>query len=735
MVVDSKPGPAADQPIRPETLPRTAASRRVQLRAGAVLDASADPRFNPIAALAAGILRVPIAVVSLIDQDGAWHKSGFGLVACGAAVRRDVGFCACAVARPDAMLVVPDAAADARFAGSPAVAGAPHVRFYAGVALRSADGRAVGVFCVLDTVPRQFSDAERVILTDLAQCALALVELHRGLAELQECEAHHRQAMGSRPHLPWVADAAGRLLEINPRIAALYGEVPGWLVGLPWTAFAHPEDRERTEALWSGCVVTGRTLDTELRMQGGDGDYHWFRCHAAPRRTAEGVILRWYGTIEDITRRRDEAALAAHLATHDPLTGLMNRPSIAALLDQQVASGAGPFALFSLDLDNLKGVNNTRGSAAGDAVLCEAANRLRACLGAGDLLARSGGDEFLLIRLGIERCEQAGELARQILAAFEAPLLTDAQPLALGVSIGIALWPRDALAAADLLSNAALSLSRAKAAGRATFRFFSAAADESLRTQQALQLDLNEALQRGEFALAFQPLIDLRSGQVDGFEALLRWRHPARGTVSPLDFIPMAESSGLIVPIGQWVLEQACHTASCWPGSVSVAVNLSPIQFGSPQDLLRTVQAALAASGLDPRRLELEITESLPLLDNEDNLAVLEQLRALGVRIALDDFGTGYSSLGYLQRFAFDKLKIDRSIIARVVDGDASRTILRAIVGMAHTLGIRVTAEGVEVAEQADCLRAEGCDQVQGFLFSRPVPANEVMGAIARQAA
>jgi diguanylate cyclase (GGDEF)-like protein len=378
-----------------------------------------------------------------------------------------------------------------------------------------------------------------------------------------------------------------------------------------------------------------------------------------------------------------------------------------------------------LDLDHFKSVNDTLGHPVGDLLLKAVAERLGRCVGEDALVARLGGDEFAVIQPIAAGPNEAGELASRLIAAVAAPYEVQGNEVVIGASIGIALAPDDGETADVLLRNADMALYRAKAEGRGTSHFFESEMDRRIQARRSLELDLRKAFVNGEFELYYQPLVNLGSNAVTGFEALLRWRHPERGMVSPVEFIPLAEEIGLIVPLGEWVLRQACMQAASWPGDVKVAVNLSPAQFRS-RGVVQAVISALAHSGLRPQRLELEITESVLLGETEANLATLHQLREIGTRISMDDFGTGYSSLSYLRSFPFDKIKIDRSFVRELVQRPDCVAIVRAVTGLGASLGIATTAEGVETPEQLERLRREGCTEVQGYLFSPPRPAAEI---------
>jgi predicted signal transduction protein with EAL and GGDEF domain len=370
-------------------------------------------------------------------------------------------------------------------------------------------------------------------------------------------------------------------------------------------------------------------------------------------------------------------------------------------------------------------VNDTLGHHVGDALLIAVADRLRACAREADTVARLGGDEFVIVQSAPDKAA-ASELARRVIDAIAGLHELDGQQVVTGASIGIAFAPDDGKDTRQLLRNADMALYRAKSERRGTFRFFEPAMDVQMQARRQLELDMRGALERGEFELHYQPLIKLQSGAISGFEALLRWRHPKRGLVGPAEFIFFAEETGLIAPLGDWIIRQACADAATWPRHIRVAVNLSSVQFKSDESLVTTIFSALAFSHLEPSRLEVEITESVLLKDSDHTLATLHRLRDFGVRISMDDFGTGYSSLSYLRSFPFDKIKIDQSFIRDVSDRDDSMAIIRAVTGLGTALGIATTAEGVETSQQLERLRSEGCTEVQGYFFSRPRPAAQL---------
>ncbi|MCP1537190.1 EAL domain-containing protein [Methylorubrum extorquens] len=458
--------------------------------------------------------------------------------------------------------------------------------------------------------------------------------------------------------------------------------------------------------------------------------------------TAEGG---WIATYEDVTQRYEAEARIITMARKDALTGLANRMVFGERLEEAAArlddgAGAG-FATLCLDLDRFKEVNDTLGHPIGDGLLRSVAERLQGCLRDTDLVARLGGDEFAIVQAGVQAGtharRDASALAKRLIAAFQQPFLLDGHTVTVGLSIGISLAPEHGTSPEKLLKSADLALYRAKATGRGCWAFFDEEMDVELRKRRALESDLKKAVGNGEFELVFQPIVKLDRQRIASCEALLRWRHPERGYVSPADFIPLAEETGTIGEIGEWVLRKACSEAATWPSNIRVAVNVSAAQFKNAA-VVRAVMDALAASGLPAHRLELEITESVLLNDSVTTLATLHTLKRLGVRVAMDDFGTGFSSLSYLQSFPFDKIKIDQSFVRNLAAPGNSRLIVRSVVGLGRSLGITTTAEGIETEAQLEQLRLEGCDEGQGYLFSRPVPSatiRELVTALGRNAA
>jgi diguanylate cyclase (GGDEF)-like protein/PAS domain S-box-containing protein len=478
---------------------------------------------------------------------------------------------------------------------------------------------------------------------------------------------------------------------------------------------ADPGHREISLVAANGVILTAEMLTTTIDYEG---------------KPAVAIAFR------DMSDRKQHEARIRHLAHHDALTDLPNRfllqERLSYALDAAARSGAF-VALLYLDLDRFKAVNDQFGHAAGDALLIEVAKRLLANIRSIDTLARIGGDEFVILA-AFERPEEVALLAGRLIDSVTQTFDLDVGQVEIGLSIGVAFYPQDCAAGQELMRAADVALYRAKHEGRGTFRFFEKGMDEHLQARQQLERDLRIAIERNQLLLHYQPLVSATTGEVEGFEALLRWQHPERGMIPPLEFIPLAEETGLILMIGRWVLETACAAAASWDNQNWVAVNVSPAQFRSG-DLAETISSVLARTGLAPHRLEIEVTEGILMEEPKRAADVLSAVRALGVRIAMDDFGTGYSSLSYLHEFKFDKLKIDRSFVKRLGEAQEATSIITAIVGLARQLGLSVVAEGVETTTQLNTLRDLKCDLIQGYLVGRPMQMDaptELMAARAR---
>ena len=540
---------------------------------------------------------------------------------------------------------------------------------------------------------------------------------------LKDFEAHSSDWL-------WETDENLKIVRASERFAQAAGRSQAELAGMRLLDLLGASEPDAHPAI--GVIVNSmeRHLNfTEIEVPVTlKGEAHWWSLTGMAEISSNGVFIGYHGVGSDITFEKKADERISFLAHNDALTGLLNRAHFTEMLGQTVSRlerYGTPFALMFLDLDHFKTVNDTRGHPVGDRLLVDVSRRLRSLVPQGTVLARLGGDEFAIILNKAAKAGDAEPLAQAIVDALSETFTIDGETINIGASVGIAIAPRHGTRSDQLLRNVDLALYRAKDSGRSAYRFFELSMDSQARERRALEFDLKSALANDEFLLFYQPLIGAESNQAVGFEALLRWNHPIRGIISPAEFIPIAENSGLIKAIGDWALEEACMTAAAWPEHLTIAVNLSAPQFDNAR-IVDTVKRALKELGLAPHRLELEITESLLIDRPDDVIAILEQLRKIGVCIAMDDFGTGYSSLSYLLKFPYDKIKIDRSFISAIATDKAACDVLRTIGALAKTLNMRVTAEGVETREQFEFLRQIACDQVQGFYFAKPMQDHEL---------
>jgi diguanylate cyclase (GGDEF)-like protein len=608
--------------------------------------------------------------------------------------------------------------------------------------LKAASGARIPVEVTYETLGAELQDLEVYAIRDLrerlgtaAQIEQFNLRLHHQHELLKEQQGRLREqnmqldaALNNIVQGLAMFDAEHRLVLCNRRYAEIYGLGPDEV--RPGTTLQEIIEHRISKGLQSE-MSPEEIIDS---MLGRRSDTHFgeFYSHLSDGRCVAITVqpMANGGTVtthQDITEQRRSEAKIAHMALHDALTGLPNR----ALLNERLEHALSRLkrdeviATHLLDLDQFKNVNDSLGHSVGDKLLEMVAERLRGLVRDADTIARMGGDEFAIVQVGIGYPSDATLLAQRVIEAVGQPYEIDGHQVIVGTSAGIAIGPADGSSPEALLRNADLALYRAKSGGRGTLCFFEPEMDAQMQARRAMESDLREALLRSEFELHYQPIVNLKSNEISGFEALIRWPHPERGLVSPNTFIPLAEEIGLIVPLGEWVLRTACATAAGWPDHMTLCVNLSPVQFKT-RGLVQVVIGALATSGLPPHRLELEITETVLLAETAATLAILHQLRGLGVRIAMDDFGTGYSSLSYLQKFPFDRIKIDRSFVKGVASDFGSLSIVRAVAALASGIGMAMTAEGVETQEQLDTVKSAGCTEVQGFLFSQALPALEI---------
>ena len=587
-----------------------------------------------------------------------------------------------------------------------------------------------------------------------------LLRAYQAGLDLRAAQARHAAVLAAIPDLLFEIDLDGRCIDYHSPPSDLLAARAEDFIGKTLVQLLPEQAARAIMAALQSAYATGTSLGEQFELPLA-GRRCWFELSVARKAAAAAAnaadrprfIVLW----RDITERKEAETRIARLAYFDSLTGLPNRQSFLDRVDREIRraerSGALLAVLF-MDLDGFKGVNDTLGHAAGDQILQAAADRLRDGLRPADMVARAqprtagspagpdegelarlGGDEFTAVALGIHRAEDALSVAHRVGQLMRRPFDIEGQAVTLTASIGIALYPQDGSDASTLLKHADTAMYHAKDLGRDNAQLYSASLTRRAVQRMELDASLRAALERREFHLVYQPQVDVASGRIRSVEALIRWLHPTRGLVSPLEFIPLAEKNGLIEPIGQWVLRQACADAAGWARdgrALGVAVNLSPVQFKNPA-LLDLVAQVLAHSGLAPELLELEVTESALIDNSAAAITTLHAMRRMGVQIALDDFGTGYSSLSYLTRMPISNLKLDRSFISGLPGGGENTAVVRAVVAMAGGMGIQVTAEGVETIEQARALKLMACDTLQGYYFSEPVPAGALAALLARR--
>ncbi|OHV72562.1 bifunctional diguanylate cyclase/phosphodiesterase [Ensifer sp. LCM 4579] len=563
----------------------------------------------------------------------------------------------------------------------------------------------------------------------------------RALEALKESEDRFRTIADDAPVMIWVTDESGADTYHNRLWLETTGQTAKEAQGFGWADAIHPEDSQEVVGGFDAAFRLRQPAQVEYRLRRADGGWAWVIDVGQPRFASDGTFLGYIGIVLDITERRnaEEERLRVqrqvhHMTRHDALTGLPNRHFLREAFDSlpDTSLGSADTAVLSLELDGFKAVNDAYGHTAGDLLLRCVTERLRKCLEESDIIARLGGVEFVIVRPRVGHVEEVVRLAQKIIDAVGAPYDLEGIEAYIGVNLGLAFAPKDGRLADELLRAAGTALYRAKTNGRGSYARYEPGMDALLRAMQRMKIALRRALACGELELHYQPLVNLHTGRITSCEALMRWTDPERGPVSPAEFIPIAEETGLIGSLGEWALHQACTEVAKWPPHVSVAVNLSPLQFRD-RHLAATIRDVLRKTGLEASRLQLEITESVLLGESDSNLHVLQEIRQLGVKIAMDDFGTGYSSLRYLRIFPFDKIKVDRSFVSDLPSGKESLAIIRAVAAIGRALGITITVEGVDSQAQLDVIKTEGFDEAQGYLFARPLPPKQALAVIERR--
>lgn len=724
-------------------LPRKEEARLEALRRYNIRGIKPEEPFDELTRLAAQICSTPVALLSVVEADRVWYKSKIG-IRC-ADNSREEAFCSWAILQPG-HFVVSDALKDPRFKDNPLVTAGPKIRFYAAVPLMAQGGHALGTLCVIDHKPRELSASQAAALRTLASAAVQQIELKHNEKELQKVKAERKQALdaleASEERYNLIARSADNglwdwNLETNEirfcsRWKAMLGYRDDEIGARPdeWFNRVHPEDIEQVqEEIISHLLGLKPHFRKEHRMRKRDGSYRWMLSRGMAVWDSNRQVYRMAGSVTDITDHKEAEQRLLHNATHDVLTGLPNRAlfmdRLKRLFDRARHGDGHLFAVLFLDLDRFKIVNDSLGHQIGDQLLVALARRLDDSLRPGDMVARLGGDEFAIILDHLKHISDATQAAERIHKELCVPFNLSGHEVFASVSIGIAHSHTPYERPEDFIRNADTAMYRAKDQGRGRFELFEKGMHVRAVALLELETDLRRALARGEFCIHYQPIVSIENWKIAGFEALLRWKHPEQGFISPGKFIPVAEETGLINQIGQWVFREACKQLRAWqvqfPSDppLSISVNLSAKQFSHPT-LIEEIKQALVETNVSPGSLKIEITESAIIENVEVATDILRQLKALGIRISLDDFGTGYSSLSYLHRFPIDTLKIDRSFVSRMSMPKNSE-IVRTIITLAVNLGMDVIAEGVETREQIILLTGLNCEYVQGFLLSKPV--------------
>jgi diguanylate cyclase (GGDEF)-like protein/PAS domain S-box-containing protein len=713
--------------------PANEAERVAALWATRILDTPPEQTYDRVTRLAANVLNTPVALISLVDNKRQWFKSRLGLDL--SETPREVSFCAHALLGSGAF-VINDTLADPRFADNPLVTGSPNVRFYIGIPLRSVDGYALGTLCCIDYVPRRPTESEMSALRDLAGTAEELLQQRQAAAaaadlllSLREREARYRQLIEQAPSA-FLIHSDGVLKFINNAGLLLLGaDRPEQLVGQSIASIVAPEYLEIARQRAKRVIDEGMSsplLEQEwVRL---DGTRVSVEVTSIPftigQNRAVQVIAR------NMTDSKREKLELERLSTNDMLTGLPNRTLLMDRLRQGISRWERQqqkSVIAFLDLDHFKAINDMFGHSAGDQALLAFARNLGLCVRQSDTAARIGGDQFVLVLEDIQDEEIPPHILQRMFDQISQPVWISNQEIPIGCSIGFCRYPDDGRDADTLLNAAEAAMHRAKELGRANIQKY----QQDMRVQAGerllLESQLRHAVERNELVLHYQPKVNLVTGRIVGVEALIRWQHPVLGMISPARFIPIAEESGLIAPIGEWIIRTACDQVRLWQHmqvtDISIAINLSSRQF-LQQNIVGSIKQAIDSTGINPQLLEFELTESMAMGNPEKSISIMRQLKELGVSLSVDDFGTGYSNLSHLKRFPVDKLKIDRSFVGDITESSEALAIVQAIIAMAHNLHLTVVAEGVETAEQLSLLAHYQCEEMQGFYFCRPLPAD-----------
>lgn len=708
----------------PAPVPAHEDERLAALREYGIEAALADPGFDRIARLAATIFEAPIALVSLVEEARQIFAAAVGTQLC--ETDRSSSFCAHALASRDVM-IVPDTLLDPRFAANSLVLGPPFVRFYAGSPLAAPGGHVLGTLCIIDTQPRApLTETQQGVLRTLGALVMDKLEMRRLELARQAGQSRFEKMAEVSPDAIVCLDERARVTYWNPAAQRLSGYAAADVIGRSVGDLAPAAAVHRLLALAKEdpSLALGHTAEIDIRGAGGAS----IPVEVSASVWHEHGRASFCAVLRDATERRRNEARLYRLAHIDALTDLPNRTLLRTRMETELA-GARPGCLMMIDLDGFKDVNDGFGHAAGDQMLAATAQRLQQPLGPLDTVARMGGDEFAVFLPGLDDPARAARVADALIESVSQPVVLEGEPVSIGASVGIALYPHDGASVRELLSSADLALYEAKSHGKQCHRFFSPRLREAAIAKQAYQTELPRALELGEWTLHYQPLVRLADGALAGAEAALRWNHPDHGLLRPQAFMPALQSSPLAARVGHWMLATACAQLAAWrlaqPG-LRLSVALLDAQFRAG-DLAARVREALAREGLPAQSLELSVTETILLRQDQQTLATLAELRAHGVSIAMARYGTGRTSLDLVKRAPLDRLKIDASFVHGMHESTADAAIIRVILYLGRSLALAVTAEGVDTQAQAERLRRKGCEEAQGLWFGEPVAAGDFL--------
>lgn len=682
-----------------------------------------DPGLNNLLNLAANVFNVPIVLVSLIEEQRQLLAAGLGISVC--ETSREASFCAHAILRRKIM-VIPDARLDARFKDNPMVIGTPHIRFYAGIPLRTLSGYAIWTLCIIDLKPRRtLSARDEHNMQDLAALVMDRLEMRRLELARNASQVRFENIANTSPDSIICLNNKGIIIFWNASAEKMLEYSREQITGNNIDTIVPKAFIEKFNAVVSDKEALIKGVTVELNVLSRSGAL--IPVELSVSMWADDFTVSYGAILRDITERRRNEERLFLLAHMDPLTGLANRTLLTSSLEQALKDEPA-ICVMMVDLDGFKDVNDSLGHARGDEILVSVAKKIQSSVRAGDLVARMGGDEFAVLLPGVSDFKLAAETVERIIQEISQAMIVEEHQINISASVGIVLYPMHGITAQDLLTSADLALYQAKAEGRNCHRFFTREMRETFQAKHAFQLEFIRAYEQSEFEVFYQPQVNLITNEIIGAEALLRWRHPQKGLLGPGAFLAALERGPWAERIGDWVVETACRQAAEWCGAGAknfrISINLFSAQFRSGT-LAQKIEQVLARTGLDAGSLELEITENIILRYDENMLQPLKVLRDAGIGIAFDDYGTGYASLSMLKNYPVTRLKIDQTFVRAICDSPPDEAIVRAILYLGKSFGLNVIAEGVETMEQCERLRNKGCEEAQGYLFGHPMMADD----------